>query len=57
MIRSKSEIDFHVWKKVDGKWEFWFNGRGKSAEDLTRRVMWKTKRKFEMKVTLPGVKP
>ena len=51
------EKQFHVWRKVNGHWEFWFNGRGKSAADLKRRVMWKTKQSEVMEVTEPGEKP
>lgn len=41
---TKHEIDFHV-EKLDesGRWVFWFNGRGKSARDLRRRIAWKTR--------------
>ena len=40
MADEKKERTFHVYRRVDGVWTFWFNGRGKSAKDMHRRVAW-----------------
>lgn len=50
---------FHVYRLENGEWKFWFNGRGKSAADLKRRVSWRRKEipYDHIKVVNPDEKP
>lgn len=36
---------FHVYKLVDGEWQFWMNARGKSKAQMQYAVWWRNKDK------------